>query len=90
MDSCAAIEDDETGAPDAVEFATPRSWYADNEKCESALRSAWFDCRCQSWFAPALIPNGTGPCPGLNAPPPTLDPPSEPGEPEGGSACMRE
>jgi len=92
MDSSAAIED-ETGVPDDGFAPGPNSWCADSERCETASvdRSAWFDCRCQSCCRePALIPNGTGPCPGLNAPPPTLEPPSELGDPVCGMACMRE
>ena len=93
MDSSAAI-DDETGAPDDDGGfpPTPNSWCA-SERCETASvdRSAWFDCRSQSCCRdPALIPNGTGPCPGLNALPPTLEPPSELGDPVSGIACMRE
>lgn len=67
--------------------------FGDCEKCDTASTGgcAWFDCMCQSRPAPALIANGTGPCPGLNAPPPpTLEPPSELGDPVTGSACMRE
>lgn len=91
MDSNATIED-EMGAPVVVVVAFAPSWCAENERCEAASldRSAWFDCRCQSWPVPTLMPNGMGPCPGLNAPPPTLEPPSDPGDPASGSACMRE
>jgi len=89
MDSSAAIEDEMGAAADG----TPKSWCADSERWETASvpRSEWFDCRSQSCCrGPALIPNGTGPWPGLNAPPPTLEPPSELGDPASGMACMRE
>lgn len=93
MDSSAAIEV-ETGAPDDAGAALVfSSWCADRERCETTSvdgGSTWFDCKCQSCPAPALMPNGTGPCPGLNAPPPTLEPPSELGDPVSGRACMRE
>jgi len=100
MDSSAAIEGVMAPAPappvaDAEDNVGPtRSWCADSERWETEIasvgKSAWFDCKCQSWPDPALIPNGTGPCPGLNVPPPTLDPPSELGDPASGMACMRE